>query len=37
MNNKKCMIPKYYIEKLYFVDFRAHCIFQCNLCQVWTT
>jgi len=27
MNNKKCMVPKYYIEKLHFVDFCTHIIF----------
>jgi len=31
INNKKGMIPTYYIEKLHFVDFRTHTIFPCNL------
>jgi len=31
MNNKKCMIPTYYIERWYLVYFRTHTIFPCNL------
>jgi len=27
MNNKKCLIPTHYIEKLHFADFHTHTIF----------
>jgi len=31
MNNKKFLIPTYYIENLHFVKFRTNTIFSCDL------